>query len=202
MFLLNEILVFTPGRRQEALERLNWIHGLMASKPGFQRAIVAKYLGDGSRHTVLRMWDGEAAYKSFREGPDGNYGRGRPPGLYTNEPVVPQWNSLLETRGTSDGNYLVKVEREDPEDTRTAFGLRQEQLQQFLLALGGFVELLSLRAKDQNRNLTIARYHDRSDFERILESDEYARLSQSMPAGVTRLSTQCFEVVSEVGPSP
>src|SRR5687767_13401062 len=88
MFAQNEILVFTPGRKQEGLERLAWIHSLMAPQPGFKMAFVAKYLGDGTRHTIMRFWEDEAAYQAFRATPDGNYGRNRPEGLYVNEPVV------------------------------------------------------------------------------------------------------------------
>jgi hypothetical protein len=40
MFLINEILNFTPGRRKEALDRLSYIHGLMAPSPGFVQALV------------------------------------------------------------------------------------------------------------------------------------------------------------------
>ena len=78
MFLLNEILVFAPDRRQEALDRLAWIHGLMAKRSQRTRcAIVARNVGDSVRHTILRYWDSAGAYQAFREGPDGNYGRGQ-----------------------------------------------------------------------------------------------------------------------------
>ncbi len=81
MFLVNEILVFSRGRRQEALDRLAGIHALMAKQPGFQRTYVAKFLGDAVSHTILRIWQDEEAYLTFRAGPDGNYGRGRPEGV-------------------------------------------------------------------------------------------------------------------------
>ena len=58
MFAQNEILVFSPGRKQEGLERLAWIHSLMSPQPGFKEAFVAKYLGDGTRHTSADLFSG------------------------------------------------------------------------------------------------------------------------------------------------
>ena len=78
MYVRNEILVFTPGRGKEGLERLNWIHSLMAPHAGFRDAIVAKYLGDATRHTIMRFWENEEAYDAFRASPDGNYSSNRP----------------------------------------------------------------------------------------------------------------------------
>jgi len=200
MFLLNEILVFTPGRRQEALDRLAWIHGLMASKPGFRRAIVAKYLGDGTKHTVLRVWEDQDAFQRFREGPDGNYGKGRPEGLYTNEKVIPQWESSSESRPAGAGDFLVKVERQVPAEAMGAYDAYEKRLQQIILGSNGRAGLWTFRTRDGGESLFLARYPSRADFERLLESADFAAGMQAMPAGVTRGPTQCFEVVSEMLP--
>jgi heme-degrading monooxygenase HmoA len=122
MYLVNEILVFAPGRHKEAIDRLEYIHGLMAGAPGFRVGLVGKYLGGATRHTVLRFWEDEAAYQAFRAGPNGNYGRNRPEGLYTNEPVVPAWNEVVEVPGDAQGAFLVKVQRDVPEDAWEAYG--------------------------------------------------------------------------------
>jgi len=197
MFLLNEVLVFTPGRRQEALDRLAWIHGLMASKPGFRRAIVAKYLGDGTRHTVLRLWEDAEAFRSFREGPDGNYGRGRPEGLYRNESVTPQWNGVLEAESGAQGPFLVKVVREVPSVSWGAFALYQTQLQEFLSGSEGVTGLQAFRATDRDESLLITRFRDRASFERLLESAGFPAVASAAPPGIVPRSMECYEVVSE-----
>src|ERR1044071_9763736 len=115
MFVLNEILVFTAGHRQEGLDRLMGIHGLMAPHLGFKHAIFAKYLGDAARHTIMRFWEDEEAYQQFRESPDGNYGRNRPEGLYAGERVVSPWYSFGEVTGGASGDFIVKIQREVPE---------------------------------------------------------------------------------------
>jgi heme-degrading monooxygenase HmoA len=201
MFLLNEILVVAPGRRQEALDRLGWIHGLMAPKPGFRQAIVAKYLGDGSRHTVLRVWESEETFRSFREGPDGNYGKGRPPGLYTNETVVPQWTSMLESQAPDRGSYLVKTQYELPAEDWDSFTDHQRQLQAAMASLGTPVSAWVLRARDRDESLSVARFPDRAAFEQLLDSAAYLKVLETLPAGVKTLTTQCFEIVRETGPA-
>ena len=200
MFLVNEILVFTPGRGQEGLDRLNWIHSLMAPNPGFKQALVAKYLGGATTHTVLRFWEDEAAYLAFRQTPDGNYGRNRPEGLYVNERVVPQWNSIGEASDDSQGRFLVKVQRQVPENAWDAFGQYADQVQSALLAVGGVASHSHFRAKEQSEALAITRFQDRAAFDRFIESSELAETQKSLPEGVGQIDLKCFEIVSEVGP--
>jgi heme-degrading monooxygenase HmoA len=187
LFLLNEILVFAPARRKEALDRLAYIHGLMASKPGFRQAIVGRYLGDGVRHTVLRIWEDEDAYRRFREGPDGDYGKGRPPGLYTNEQVTPQWNSVLETGAGAGGDrrdysHLVKVQFEIPEDGWERFLDQEKRLESNVQSLGGVDHRLVCRAKDRPECLVIIKYPDKANWDRLIDSPEYAKLFDEMLA--------------------
>jgi heme-degrading monooxygenase HmoA len=201
MFLINEILNFTPGRRQEALDRLSYIHGLMAPSPGFVQAIVAKYLGDGTKHTVLRFWQDEAAYQKFREGPNGNYGRNRPEGLYNNDQVVPQWNSFDVADGSGSGAYLVKVQQPVPEEAWDGFMDVTKRISAVATGLGGMVSSRHFRAKDRSEGLTVARFRGRDDLEKMLESPAFVQIvAPMMAAGGPPPSTQCYEVVSEVGP--
>jgi len=199
MFLINEVLVFSPGRRQEALGRLAWIHGLMAGHAGFNRAIVAKYLGAATSHTVLRLWQDEAAYRTFRETPDGNYGRGRPEGLYTNERVVPQWNSVIEGSGAAGGAFLVKVQWELAEDAWKPF-LDYEKRTAETARGHGLVGADTFRAREGNQALTIARFASRDGFESLIDSPELSAARLALPDGAKHVLTQCYEVVSEVGP--
>jgi heme-degrading monooxygenase HmoA len=200
MFLLNEMLRFAPGRRQEALDRLAWIHGLMASQPGFRRAIVARYLGDGLKHTVMRMWDDAAAYQRFRAGPDGNYGKSRPPGLYVNDQVVPQWESVVEAQGDSEGGHIVKVHQAVPEDGWEAWIEHQKRLHDIRQSAGGLAGVWTFRALDRSESLSLAHYSDRSDHQRFVDSEDFAKAFVDQPDGVTLLSVQAFDVVSEIAP--
>jgi heme-degrading monooxygenase HmoA len=196
--LVNEILDFTPGRRQEALKRLEYIHGLMSDKPGFHKAIVAKYLGDGTRHTVLRFWDSDDAFQRFREGPDGNYGRNRPEGLYQNDAVVPRWNSIFESSDSEEGNFLVKVQREVPENAWDQFIAAGRQLS--ANATPTVFDERTFRATDRSEALTVARFRDRAAFEDLLESPGFVKIRNTMPEGVKLVSSACYEIVSEVQP--
>ena len=201
MFLVNEILVFSPGRRQEALDRLSYIHGLMAPQEGFVNAIVAKYLGDLTRHTVLRFWQDEAAYQKFREGPDGNYGRNRPQGLYTNEQVIPQWNSFsVDGDIAGGGNYLAKVHQPVPEDGWAGFQQMQGQISAVAKS-AGMKSAAHFRAKDRSEALTVARFGGRQDLEKMFESPDFAKIAgPRMAEGATPPKVECFEIVTEVGP--
>jgi heme-degrading monooxygenase HmoA len=200
MFLINEILNFGIGRRQEALDRLAWIHGLMAPHDGFVRAIVAKYLGDGTRHTILRVWRDEAAYKAFRATPDGNYGRGRPEGLYVNDAVVPQWNSLSETDHMGAGPFLVKTQWEVPDDAWDGFDAANQRVEKLALTLG-LVGANEFRATERSEGLTIGRFENRAAYESLLEHSDFSAIRSEMPDGINRISVACYEVVSEVLPA-
>ena len=201
VFLINEILNFSPGRRQEALDRLSYIHGLMAPSPGFVQALVAKYLGDGVKHTVLRFWESEEAYQKFREGPNGNYGRNRPEGLYVNEQVVPQWNSLFEEKGSGTGKFLVKVQQPVPEDQWDQFIAMDKSIQAVVTGLGGLGSAVHFRAKDRSEAMAVVRWQGRDNLEKLLDSPDFAKIvAPRMAAGGPLPSTMCFEIVSEVGP--
>ena len=200
MYLINEILVFSPGRRQEGLDRLGWIHGLMQPNPGFVQAVVGRYQGDGFRHTVLRLWESAEAFQKFRETPDGNYGRNRPEGLYVNEPVVPRWESFLEGEGQARGNLLAKIQVEVPEGAWEALMAQRKDMQSAAIASGGIVDVRNFRATDQNQALTLARFESRAAYDRFIDSPEYVKANAALPEGVTMVSRELFEIVSEVLP--
>lgn len=199
MFLINEILNFGMGRRQEALDRLAWIHGLMAPHDGFERAIVAKYLGDGTRHTILRVWRDEDAYKAFRATPDGSYGKGRPEGLYVNDPVVPQWHSIVAADRIGAGPFLVKSQWQVPVDAWDGFTAANERVEALARTLG-LVGVNEFRAADRSEGLTVGRFESRSAYETLIEHPDFGAIRRDMPEGIERISVACYEVVSDVLP--
>ncbi len=200
MYLVNEILVFSPGRHKEAVDRLEYIHGLMATAPGFRRGVVGRYLGGATRHTVLRFWEDEAAYQAFRAGPNGNYGRNRPEGLYTNERVVPAWNSVVELNGDAQGDFFVKVQQSVPKDAWDAFIRSDRQLAEAIRARGGLVVFGSFRSKDQSEALAVARFRGRDDFDAVVEDPAINQILAGAPEGLGEPKFECFQVVSEIGP--
>jgi heme-degrading monooxygenase HmoA len=199
MFLINEILNFGMGRRHEALDRLAWIHGLMSPHDGFVRAIVAKYLGDGTRHTILRVWRDEDAYKAFRASPDGSYGKGRPEGLYVNDPVVPQWHSIVDADHIGAGPFLVKTQWQVPEDAWDAFNTANHRVEALARTMG-LVGVNEFRAADRSEGLTVGRFESRAAYETLIEHADFAAIRREMPDGILRISVACYEVVSEVLP--
>jgi heme-degrading monooxygenase HmoA len=200
MYLVNEILVFTPGRRQEGLDRLGWIHGLMQPNPGFVQALVGRYQGDSFRHTVLRLWESAEAFQKFRETPDGNYGRNRPEGLYVNEPVVPRWESFLEADGNAKGNFLVKIQREVPDGAWESLTTQLKDVEAAATASGGLVDARNFRATDQSQALTVARFESRDAYESLIDSPSFAKAAAGLPEGVNIIRREYFEIVSEVLP--
>ena len=199
MFAQNEILVFTPGRKQECLDRLAWIHSLMAPQPGFKEAIVAKYLGDGTRHTIMRFWEDEAAYQAFRATPDGSYGRNRPEGLYVNEPVVTPLVSFGEATGAATGNFLIKLERTVEPSAWDAFLAHANGVLANAPKIPGLAWAAGFRGKDKDANITLIRMSGRDALEDMLETPMIAA-AMTLPEGVTQVRFECFEIVSEVFP--
>jgi heme-degrading monooxygenase HmoA len=200
MFAQNEILVFTPGRKQEGLDRLAWIHGLMAPQPGFKEALVAKYLGDASRHTIMRFWEDETVFQAFRATPDGSYGRNRPEGLYVNEPVVTPLVSYGEAAGSASGDFLIKVQHDLQPGAWDAFLEQQKQMLNMGASMPGLVWVRQFRGKDKDSAVIVARFSSRDVFESMVESPLYAEGMKSMPEGVATVRLECFEVVKDVAP--
>jgi heme-degrading monooxygenase HmoA len=172
----------------------------MAPQPGFREAIVAKYLGDTSRHTIMRFWEDEDAYQAFRATPDGNYGRNRPEGLYVNERVITPLVSYGEGVGPAQGNFLVKVERAVPAEARDAFMDQQKGMMAMASSLPGLVWARQLRTKDGEGVTTVARFRSREDLENMVESPQYGESLKAIPEGVNLVRIECFEVVSDVAP--
>ena len=201
MFLLNEILVFSPGRRQEGFDRLSYIHGLMAPSPGFRQAIVARYLGDPQTHTVLRYWDSAEAFQEFRAGPNGNYGRNRPEGLYTNHPVIPQWQSFAECENPpDDGSLLIKVERPVSAAQWAAYQAYAQATLTLTEKAHGLTSVVAFKAVDQEAGISVTRMRSRADLEAFVDNPEYAATRSMLPADIPHASFGVFEVVSVVKP--
>jgi heme-degrading monooxygenase HmoA len=148
----------------------------------------------------MRFWETEEAYDAFRATPDGSYGANRPEGIYTGEPVPTPLMSFGEAAGKATGNFLVKVRREVPAGAWDAFLKQQASMMELAANLPGLVWARQLRTRDQDQALVVARFRDREAFEQLVESTEYLGVLSRIPQEVRHVRTECFEVVSDVGP--
>ena len=49
--------------------------------------------------------------------------------------------------------------------------------------------------------MTIGRFPSRAEFDALLESKEFNAERDRLPEGVNRISSRCYEIVSEVTPT-
>jgi len=201
MFVLNEILNFGIGRRQEAWDRLAWIHSTMAPHDGFIEAIVAKYLGESHRHTIMRFWRDQAAFEAFRATPDGSYGKGRPAGIYEGEKVVTPLNSIADVDGPAQGNFLVKVQHAVEESAWPAFIEYQMAVKEVGSQIPGLVWARQCRGRDENAAIAVVRFQDRESWEQLVDDPMFVASTSNLPEGVTVTRTEAFEIVSDVLPA-
>jgi heme-degrading monooxygenase HmoA len=200
VYLLNEILLFGEGRRLEAIDRLTWIFGLFAPHPGFKRAILGRYLGDTTRHTVLRFWDSEDSFQAFRASPDGGYGRNRPEGIYVGEHVLNPLTTYAEVSGSASGDFLVQIQQAVPEDQWDQFQEHQTAVLAVFSKAPAFVWATCAKADAESQNLTILRFSNRHDYEKVVDGSEYRHVMASLPGSVEHIRTQCFEVLRDGSP--
>jgi heme-degrading monooxygenase HmoA len=197
MQAVSEILRFTPGRRQEGLARLEWMHGLMQAAPGFSEGLIAKYLGDATRFLVLRYWQDPESMKSFHQAFMRDHAANRPKGLYAIEENTP-WDCYYERSAIAEshGSFLVKTHWRVPEPVWPAYEGFQAEVETIALSEGGLTQLRRLKAIDSTDVLNVQRYPGRGDFERYFESSAHARKTEEWPEGIELVSTLCYEVVS------
>ena len=191
MYMLQEILRVDPSRLQEAHDRLAWIHGLMSKHTGFVRASVSKAPGNETDHLILRAWNSEDAFRTFRATDDGQgYSRNRPAGLYEGLPVGRAWELVGESGGDG-GVYLMRCIGGVAEARRDAFigGLKQ-------LRLDGDASLQVWRCLDESPEhagsfLALVRTSDEQalkdaldalpDFDTLTSSDAWSLVHESLP---------------------
>ena len=203
MYLVQELLRFGNGRNREAVERLHWIHSLMQPAPGFVGAQVCAYLGNSSRHLILRMWENKDAFLAFRATPDGSgYSRSRPEGIYEAEPCGREWELAAETLGPAAGNWLMRGEF-DIADGRWDDYLKLRGMQdQMHLASGGLVVSRQFKQIDaDNAALMLIRKTGREDHLMYMENENRPGANDDRPRGTfTARGNQYYEIIDETLP--
>jgi len=201
MYLLQEILHFGTGRNSEAVKRLNWIHSLMQPNPGFVCAQICCYLGNSSRHIILRMWEDKASFQAFRATPEGSsYAKNRPEGIYESQPVGREWEDIIDTPGTEKGNFMVRGVFDIAEgrwDDYITLRKGQDKVHQ---ATGGLQYSRNFRQIDEeNSALMLIRKTNREDHLKYMESHLLAELRTTGPQGTfTAKGNEYYEIIDEV----
>ena len=207
MYALQEILRVTNSRQTEAIKRLNWIHGLMKTHPGFVKGQVSRYLGNPTDHLILRIWDSQQDWLNFRATEDGqNYPKDRPEGLYEGIPVGRNWERVIDSPAGATGNYLVRSIYKVDEARGDEFVANRQRHDGLAVQVPGTVGLETWRCTDDTEEhkgtfLCLARRVDRDAYNAYLESPQAAEYRKGNTRGLYRtLSTDCYEVVDEVFP--
>ena len=201
MYLVQEILHFGTGRNSEAVKRLNWIHTLMQPNPGFVAAQICSYLGNSSRHLILRMWEDKESFMAFRATPEGqSYSQNRPEGIYEGQPVGREWEDIIDTQGTDKGNFLIRGVFDITEgrwDDYISLRKSQDEVHQ---KMGGLQYSRNFRQLDQeNSALMLIRKTSREDHLKYMESHLVTDLRSTGPTGTfTPQGNEYYEIIDEL----
>lgn len=201
MYLVQEILHFGTGRNSEAVNRLKWIHSLMQPNPGFVAAQICSYLGNSSRHLILRMWEDKESFMAFRATPDGQgYSKNRPEGIYEGQPVGREWEDIIDTPGSDKGNFLIRGVFDITEGRWDDYiSLRRSQ-DEVHLKMGGLQYSRNFKQLDEeNSALMLIRKTSREDHLKYMESHVLADLRATGPAGTfTPKGNEYYEIIDEL----
>ena len=207
MFLFQESLKVTQTRQGEFIARQRWIHSLMAPHPGFAGATLSRFGGNPSDYLVLRTWDNEEAFTTFRAGPDGNYGKSRPEGLFEGQPAGRRYDMVIDSPGDAQGTYLVRSQYAVEPERAEEFIENRRRHDALALQVPGHVFLRTFRCMDEegdakNTFLVIARRTSRDAYNDYLESEQAKQYRAGNVRGMYKtLTTECYEIVDEVFPA-
>ena len=203
MYLVQEILRFGNGRNSEAVKRLNWIHSLMQPNPGFTGAQVCAYLGNSSRHLILRMWEDKEAFLAFRATPDGSgYSKNRPEGIYEGQPCGREWELAAETAGPATGNWLMRGEFDIAEGRWDDYLTLRGMQDGMHLSSGGLVVSRQFKQLDaENAALMLIRKTGRADHLKYMENENLPGANPDRPRGTfTARGNEYYEIIDETLP--
>ena len=203
MYLVQELLRFGNGRNREAVARLHWIHSLMQPQPGFLGAQVCAYLGNSSRHLILRMWQDKDAFLAFRATPDGaGYSASRPQGIYEAEPCGREWELAAETLGPHSGDWLMRGEFDIAQGRWDDYLKLRAMQDRMHLASGGLVLSRQFKQLDaDNTALMLIRKTGRQDHLQYMENENAPGANDDRPRGTfTARGNQYYEIIDETLP--
>ena len=173
----------------------------MQPNPGFVAAQICSYLGNSSRHLILRMWEDKESFMSFRATPDGQgYSKNRPEGIYEGQPVGREWEDIIDTPGSDKGNFLIRGVFDITEGRWDDYiSLRRSQ-DEVHLKMGGLQYSRNFKQLDEeNSALMLIRKTSREDHLKYMESHVLADLRATGPAGTfTPKGNEYYEIIDEL----
>ena len=175
MYLHLELKRVPAARQQDAIDRLNLLHGLMHASPGFIDAQIAHDIADPAFYVVLRRWSDAAAHAGYRASDASKeFGKQRPEGLYENL-LVQEWDCAHQTPGTAASPLVA----------RTVYATGQTPAQATAPATETFT---ALSGSPAGETLRLAGFANRP------AAEAYRR--SATPAAQT---VDCYEVVARTG---
>ena len=173
----------------------------MQPNPGFVAAQICSYLGNSSRHLILRMWEDKESFMAFRATPDGQgYSKNRPEGIYEGQPVGREWEDIIDTPGSDKGNFLIRGVFDIAEGRWDDYiSLRRSQ-DEVHLKMGGLQYSRNFKQLDEeNSALMLIRKTSREDHLKYMESHVLADLRTTGPTGTfTAKGNEYYEIIDEL----
>jgi quinol monooxygenase YgiN len=206
MYLHLELKTMATNRLAEAVERLHLLHSLMATAPGFVSAQICQYLGNPGRYLVVRTWTDGSAHAAFRQtAPAREFAASRPAGFIYDNLAVQEWQRVLDTPGTTDGDYLVRRLHSIEPAGWEAFVSERRQLDAVALRSGGVAGLRTFRMlanekADDTKAFILERWASRDAYLRFLESPHLAEFQRQARFDGSEL-IECYQIEDEVLPS-
>ena len=210
MFVLIQILRCGSGRQQEALRRLQWIHGLMAERDDSGGCIVARHLGNPIDLFIMRFWQTKDAMlrrtNAYYQDRWPLFPPNEPEGIYQTQDIAHHFEEVLRTDGAAEGSFIVRTTSMVADDKWGEFLELRRAEDAVMQRSGGLVSSATYRSiENAAAALTVLRFKDRSAFEHLSVDSEKVALEISLSEVTSPLEcpdlnvfhTECFEVIDE-----
>lgn len=189
-------------RLTESIDRLHYLHTLMAAAPGFGEAQISEYLGNPGQYLIVRTWSDALAHAAFRQTDAArNFALSRPSGFIYANLAVQEGECVVDTPGPATGKYLVRrVDRLEPAgwDVYVA----ERTLDDAAALQSGGVDalrtyrLLVKEATYDSQALILQRWVDRDSYVRYMSSSD-----TSLATSAKTEIAECYQIVDEVMPT-
>ena len=203
MYLHLELKTMATDRLGEAVQRLHYLHTLMAAAPGFVNSQICEYLGNPGQYLIVRTWTEGSAHAAFRQtAPARDFAGSRPAGFIYDNLAVQEWQCVLETPGAAAGDYVVRQLYSIESAVWPAFVAERRRHDSAALASGGVTSLRTFRMvanekADDTQAFVLDRWADRAAYVRFLASPQLAEYRQKARFSGSGL-TECYHIEDEV----
>ena len=210
MLVLMQILRCGSGRQQEALQRLHWIHGLMAERDDSGGCIVAKHLGNPIDLLILRFWQTREAMarrtNAYYQDRWPLFPPNEPEGIYQTQDIAHHWDEVRRLDGGATGGFIWRITHRIADgrwDDFLAFRAAQDEA---IASAGGLVWARTFRNIEHDTEaLSLIRLTSRESLDAVAVDPQAASLERRLQELATPLDypqlnifhSESFEVVDE-----